>query len=79
VPLAAVARGEEGMIKIVYKTAGRDVTPDSLEAQPKTLYRWGDKSRLEAPYDPVLKVRALTICDGKNFWTSTRTITPAAT
>lgn len=66
--LPVMARGDEGMIKIVFKTAGPEVAPDSFDAQPKTLYRWGDKSREEAPYDPALKVRALTITDGKNFW-----------
>jgi len=67
--LATVAHGDdEGMIKIVYKTVGPEIAPDSFDAQPKTLYRWGNKSREEAPYDPALKVRALTISDGKNFW-----------
>lgn len=64
--LPVLAQADEPMIKIVYQEA--NAAPDSFEAQPKTLYRWGDKSRLEAPYDPVLKVRALSISDGKNLW-----------
>jgi len=67
--LPMMARADdEGMIKIVYREVGPEIAPDSFEAQPKTLYRWGDKGRVEAPYDPALKVRALTITDGKNFW-----------
>jgi hypothetical protein len=41
--LPVMARGDEGMIKIVFKTVGPEIAPDSFEAQPKTLYRWKEK------------------------------------
>jgi hypothetical protein len=62
------AADELGMTKIVFRNMRPDITPDSFGAQPKTLYRVGDKYwRLEEAPDPA-GIHTLRITREPDAW-----------
>jgi hypothetical protein len=63
------AADELGMTKIVFRNMRPDITPDSFGAQPKTLYRVGDKYwRIEEAPDPAGGIHTLRITREPDAW-----------
>jgi len=63
------AADDLGMTKIVFRNIRPDIAPDSFGAQPKTLYRVGDKYwRIEEVPDPAGGIHTLRITREPDAW-----------
>src|ERR1700720_1001379 len=64
-----VAADELRMTKIVFRSMNPDTAPDSFGAQPKTLYRAGNKYlRIEEAPDPARGIHNLRIAREPDAW-----------
>ena len=60
---------DELMTKIVFRVEAPGLSPTSLAAQPKTLYRWGSTmGRVEQEPDPAHPGPDLFIANGHDGW-----------
>ncbi|MDD2709012.1 MAG: hypothetical protein PHV34_13585 [Verrucomicrobiae bacterium] len=69
VAAVAVAGPETEMVKVVYRVVYPDSPAGAFRAQPRTLYRYGDRcGRTEEMPDVLLKVHGLIIVNEPNIW-----------